>query len=212
MPSLDQIVTSLSELIQNNWLKALFALLFTFVGWWLGTWKARREWRRREFFNRLNVSLNSIEDGKLRIRTVLEDPLERVFMNKAAADLVRKGAQNTNGRNPILPLPDDDRWFVHNEVLNQLAEHFSAGQLRHDLGMPTTSAFYVIGLTCEKEGKMRTYKIRAMMMRKDALMNLPGEPPLFERETHSTRFETLQALHKAYVRNPDHFIELEIHQ
>ena len=54
MPTPDQIVASLSELIQNNWLKALFALLFTFMGWWLGTWKARKEWRRREFFNRLN--------------------------------------------------------------------------------------------------------------------------------------------------------------
>ena len=212
MLEIEQIMSGLSDLIERHWLKALFALLFTLGGWWYARWRARRDWRKREFFNRLNVSLNYIDDGVLRIRTLLEGPLSEVFLNQAAADLVRKGAADAVRGNPILPLPDDDRWFVHNEVLNQLAELFSAGQIRHDLGLPTTSASYVIALTCEMEGAMRTFKVRAMMMRKEALLNLPMEPPRFERPTHSTRFETLRLLSAAYRDDPEQFIEMEIHQ
>lgn len=212
MPTLDEIMLALSGLIERHWLKAVFALLFTFGGWWLARWRAQEAWRKREFFNRINISLNAIDDGCLRIRTVLEDPLDEVFLNKAASELVRKAAQKTPVDNPILPLPEEDRWFVHNEVLNQLAEHFSAGQIRHDMGMPTTSAHYVIGLTCEKEGAMRTFKVRAMMMRKEALLNLPSEPPRFERPTHVTRFHTLKTLAAAYRKDPEKFIEMVIHQ
>jgi len=212
MPSLDQILQALSELIDRHWIKAVLALAFTLGGWWFARWKAQKDWRKREFFNRINVSLNSIEDGCLRIRTILEDSLDDVFLNKAAAELVRKAAYKTPKDNPILALPEEDRWFVHNEVLNQLAEHFSAGQIRHDMGMPTTSAQYVIALTCEKEGAMRTYKVRAMMMRKEALLNLPMETPRFERPTHSTRFHTLRTLAAAYRDDPERFIDMEVHQ
>jgi len=210
--AIEQIFAGLSDLIERHWLKAVFALLVTLVGWWYARWRARRDWSKREFFNRLNVSLNMIDDGTLRIRTLLEDPLNEVFLNQAAAELVRKGALKASTGNPILPLPDGDRWFVHNEVLNQLAELFSAGQIRHDLGLPTTSAVYVIALTCEKEGAMRTYKVRAMLMRKQALLNLPLETPRFERPTHSTRFETLRLLAAAYRKDPEQFIEMEIYQ
>lgn len=212
MPSLDEIVTALSHLIERHWLKALFALAFTLGGWWLARWRAQRAWHKREFFNRINISLNTIDDGYLRIRTVLEDPLDEVFLNKAASELVRKAATKTPPGNPILPLPEEDRWFVHNEVLNQLAEHFSPGQVRHDMGIPTQSAVYIIALTCEKEGAIRTYKVRAMMMRKDALLNLPTEMPRFERPTHETRFHTLKTLAAAYRRDPEQFIEMEVHQ
>lgn len=212
MPSYAEMITSLSELIERHWLKALFAVAVTLFGWWYARWRARRDWKRREFFNRINISLNSIEDGVLKIRTLLEDPIDEVFLNLAAADLVRKAAQHAEPGRPVLPLPKGERWFVHNEVLNQLAELFAAGQLRHDLGIPTRSATYVIALTCEKAGAMRTYKVRAMMMRKDALLSLPVEPPRFERPTHSTRFETLHTLAAAYLADPEQFIEMELHQ
>lgn len=212
MPNLDDIITALSGLIERHWLKALFALAFTLGGWWLARWRAQQQWNKREFFNRINISLNAIEDGCLRIRTVLENPLDQVFLNRAASELVRKAALNTPPGDPILPLPEDDRWFVHNEVLNQLAEQVSTGDLRHDIGIPTHKATYVLALTCEKEGAMRTYKVRAMMMRKDALLNLPAEPPIFERPTHVTRFETLKSLAAAYRQDPERFIEMEIRQ
>ena len=212
MPSFAEILAGLSELIERHWLKAIFAVAVTLFGWWYARWRAQRDWKRREFFNRLNISLNSIDGGVLRIRTLLEDPLDQVFLNLAAADLVRKAAQHAEPGKPILPLPSEERWFVHNEVLNQLAELFAAGQLRHDLGVPTRSAIYVIALTCEKAGAMRTYKVRAMMMRKDALLSLPQEVPQFERPTHSTRFETLRTLAAAYNDDPEQFIEMELHQ
>jgi len=212
VPSFAEIIVSLSDLVERHWLKAVFAVAVTLFGWWYARWRAKRDWKRREFFNRINISLNSIDGGVLKIRTLLEDPIDEVFLNLAAADLVRKAAQKAEPGRPVLPLPRDERWFVHNEVLNQLAELFAAGQLRHDLGVPTRSAIYVIALTCEKAGAMRTYKVRAMMMRKDALLSLPLEPPRFERPTHSTRFETLHTLAAAYLADPEQFIEMELHQ
>jgi len=212
VPSFAEIIVSLSDLVERHWLKAVFAVAVTLFGWWYARWRAKRDWKRREFFNRINISLNSIDGGVLKIRTLLEDPIDEVFLNLAAADLVRKAAQQAEPGRPVLPLPKDERWFVHNEVLNQLAELFAAGQLRHDLGVPTRSAIYVIALTCEKAGAMRTFKVRAMMMRKEALLSLPLEPPRFERPTHSTRFETLHTLAAAYLADPEQFIEMELHQ
>ena len=212
MPSFAEMIASLSELIERHWLKALFAVAVSLFGWWYARWHARRDWNRRELFNQLNISLNAIEDGVLKIRTLLENPLDEVFLNLAAADLVRKAARQAEPGRPVLPLPREERWFVHNEVLNQLSELFAAGQLRHDLGVPTRSAIYVIALTCEKAVAMRTYKVRAMMMRKEALLSLPLEPPRFERPSHSTRFETLHAIAAAYLADPEQFIEMELHQ
>ncbi|MEJ7596025.1 MAG: hypothetical protein WKF77_31330 [Planctomycetaceae bacterium] len=50
----------------------------------IGRWRAAQSWQKREFFNRLNISLNSLHDGKLLIRTVLEKTCEDILLNKVA--------------------------------------------------------------------------------------------------------------------------------
>ena len=69
---MEQFFESLRDLIRDNWIKFLSAAAFTLAGWLIGRWRASRSWKNREFFNRLNISLNSIHDGALLIRTVLE--------------------------------------------------------------------------------------------------------------------------------------------
>ena len=209
---MDELMRAISEQITNHWMKAAVAGAFMLVGWFVGKRRARANWRKRQFYNRLNVSLNMLNDGTLKIRTIVEEPMKEVFLNQAAADLVVKAARQTTADDPLLPIPEADRWFVHNEVLNQLAERFCEGQIRQDLGMPVTGAMYIIGLTCEKAGDMRTHKVRAMMMRKDTLLNLPKEMPKFERRSHETRFRTLEQLAKRYHERPDDFIEMAIYQ
>lgn len=210
MPPID--AQAILQFIAEKWAEMLITLAIGVVGWTLGKRRARGEWKKRQFFGRLNVSLNYINEGTLRIRTIFEKPLSAVFINQMAAEMVEKAARRTTEDNPILELPKQDYWFVNNEVLNSLAEFFCQAQIKRDLGLPATRGLYLICLTCEKAGDVRTQKVRAMMMRKEVLLNLPAEDPQLESPFHSTRIMTLRKLARDYAANPDHFIEMEIWQ
>ena len=64
------------------------------IGRYWGRYKASREWHRKEFLNRVIVSLNIFADGFLKIRTVMERSLEEVFLNQVAIDKVLAVAPN----------------------------------------------------------------------------------------------------------------------
>uniref|UniRef100_A0A7C2K1T3 Uncharacterized protein n=1 Tax=Schlesneria paludicola TaxID=360056 RepID=A0A7C2K1T3_9PLAN len=208
---LEQLNEFLSDQIHDHWLKVLMGLGLMLVGWFLGKYRARGEWRRREFFHRLNVSLNILQPGQpLRIRTLIEKPCSEIFLNSAASEAVLAAARRTTATNPLLPLPKDEYWFYLNAVVNEVAEKFAVGELRRDLGLPVTMAKYLICLTCENVGELRTRKIRAMVIKKSTLQSLPKEVPTFENPWHKTRWETLQILSAEYAKNPHQFIELEL--
>jgi hypothetical protein len=95
-------------------------------------------------------------------------------------------------------------------VLNEMAEKFAVGELKRDLGRPVESATYLVCLTSEAAGSIRTRKIRAMTVRKDVLTNLPAEPPAFERPWHNNRWDTLKILAEQYKANPEQFMEVEL--
>ena len=69
---MQDLINAVNDLITDHWVKFVSAAAFAAVGWIVARWRADREWRRREFFNRLNISLNSITDGTLKIRTISE--------------------------------------------------------------------------------------------------------------------------------------------
>lgn len=180
------------------------------IGWYIGFWRARAKWRRREFFDRVNFSLNTISDGKLLIRTIIEKAGEEVFLNKPATDALLSAAQKTTPDNPIIPLPKDDYWYYLNSVLNEISERFSHGHLKRDLGVEMVSERYLVCLTNECAGDIRTRKLRAMLIRKSLLQKLPEKRPEFESPNHSIRWETLLILAKEYAERPYQFLELEI--
>ena len=91
---------SLLTYFLNNWPSLLWTLAVVVVGSSFAAQRARMRWKRSNFLNRLNVSLSSIEDGKLRIRTVLEKDCEEVFLNAVAARTVVKLAGKTTDRDP----------------------------------------------------------------------------------------------------------------
>jgi hypothetical protein len=198
------------DLLREHALKVISAAVFTAVGVAIGRWRAARSWKRREFFNRLNVSLNSIRDGRLQIRTVLEKTCEEILLNKVAVENLLKAAQLTTRDNPIIPVPREDRWFYLNAVLNELSETFAEGLFRRESGKSCDATTYVICLTNECDGEIRTRKIRAMVIRKDLLLNLPAAAPQFESPTHSIRWTTIQQMQKAWKSDPTDFIEVEI--
>src|SRR4051794_37038761 len=131
-----------------------------FAGRWWGRYKAGRQWHRKEFLDRVIVSLNIFADGVLKIRTVMERSVEEIFLNRLAVDKVEAAARKTTTDNPIMPIPQADRWFLLNFVLNAVAEHFVAGNIRQDAGQPVTVVRYALFLTCELVGDERIRKIR----------------------------------------------------
>ena len=205
-----EILDTLLEYAEEHWLKAVSATVFMALGWFFGRYRARSRWRKRQFYDRLNVSLNTIDEGTLRIRTLVEKSCEEVFLNKAAVEAITSAAWATTESDPLVALPRDDYWFYLNAVLNEVAERFSEGQIRRDLGLPVTSVRYLVCLTCEKAGAVRTQKIRAMLVQKKLLEHLPDEPTGFEAENHRTRWHTLQKMAAEYRSNPHRFLELEI--
>jgi hypothetical protein len=183
------------------------------IGRWWGKYRAQKEWDRKHFLGRITVSLNSLTDGWLKIRTIFERSLEEVFLNSVAIEKVRAASRQTTEANPILPIAREDRWFLLNFVLNSVAERFSSGLMRYDAGQPLKPVTYMLFLTCEVLGEDRIRKVRAMMLRKDWLENFPypESMPKLEKEWHRDRIVTLRRAAELYRKEPDNFMALEIY-
>ncbi len=191
---------------------AITSTVTFFAGRWYGRYKASRQWHRKEFLDRIIVSLNIFADGYLKIRTVLERSVDEVFLNRMAVDKVEVAARATTVDNPIMPIPKADRWFLLNFVLNAVAEHFVAGHIRQDAGEKVTVIRYALFLTCELVGDERIRKVRAMLVRRDLLDNFPymDSLPKLENAWHEDRIRTLRRAAELYKREPDHFLILEV--
>ncbi|MBU0730397.1 MAG: hypothetical protein KKE17_05535 [Proteobacteria bacterium] len=204
------VLKSLVEYLWGNWPELLWIAVATGVASYLVAQRARTRWRKREFLDRLNVSLTRIEDGVLQIRTILETDCDGVFLNSSAVKTILDLAKKTTAADPILPIPKDDCWLYLNAVLNVISERFAIGQVKRDLGMSVERGEYLLCLTCERAGPVRTQKIRAMLLRKSMLTAIPMKEPLYESPSHATRWNTLQQLAEQYRANPHRFIEIDI--
>lgn len=195
--------------LSQYWFEATVSAGCIGIGWLVGFWRARQQWKARSFFERINISLNMLHDGKLLIRTLAERPLEDVFVNPLALTLIQRAIQKTTESNPIPPLSDEDFWPILNCVLNVISEKFSDGYIRKDLGYSMKSDNYLICLTCERSPEIRTNKIRAMVMKKSVLLDLPAHEPQYEQPSHRIRFRTLQQLAALYRHDPHQFLDIE---
>jgi len=207
---MEELMAAAADRIEEHWIKFLTGLLVMAIGWFAGNWRARKKWQKKEFLDRLNVSLNSVTEGTLRIRTVLEKSSLEVFLNSVAAARITEASQKTTTADPTLPLAKNDYWYYLNSILNEIAEKFAEGVIRRDMGLNSQSVSYLICLTSECAGEVRTRKVRAMLVQKSLLENLPEECPVLESHSHSTRWKTLQFLSAEWTRNPWKFLEMEI--
>ncbi len=182
------------------------------IGRYRGRYKALQEWKSKAFLNRVIVSLNIFEAGFLKIRTVLERSIQDVFLNSIAIEKVELAAKACTLNDPLIRLPKADRWFVLNFVLNNVAEHFAAGQIKLDAGVPVTKVRYALFLTCEVLGEERIRKIRAMLVREDHMKSFPYPDtlPRFESPLHEERIKTLRKAAEAYAAEPDLFLMMEL--
>ena len=183
------------------------------VGRWWGRYQARKQWQRKQFLGRITVSLNTLADGWLKIRTIFERSLEEVFLNPVAVAKVRAASLRTTPDSPLLPVAPEDRWFLLNFVLNAVAERFSGGLMRYDAGQPLTPVKYLLFLTCEVVGEDRIRKVRAMLLRKELVEEFPyaESMPRLEQEWHADRVLTLRRAADLYRKEPDNFLPLEVY-
>lgn len=207
---MNEVFESLLGYLHDNWPELLWIVVAAGVASYMAGRKASFRWRNRDFLDRLNVSLTSIEDDTLRIRTVLEMDCEAIFLNPSAARTVVELAKKTTEGDPILPIPQEDCWQYLNAVLNEISERFAAGHIKRDLGLPVDQGTYLLCLTCERAGPVRTKKIRGLLVRKSLLTALPADEPKYESPSHVTRWQTLQQIAGQFVQNPHRFIEVEI--
>lgn len=196
--------------IVEHWLEASVGFVFMAIGLWWGRRRAQKAFRKRQFFERLNISLNSIVDDTLQIRTLSEKTSSEVFLNTVAVEKLLKAAAKTTVEDPLIPFDSDDHWFYLNSVLNEVSEQFADGFLQREAGQPTETVSFVICLTNECDGNLRTRKIRAMVVRRDLLENLPEKCPQLEQDHHDTRWKTLTIMARRWKENPIQFKELEL--
>ena len=207
---MDEVLKTISEALFAHWGKVAVGATLMLFGWLVGWWRARRNWQKKEFFGRINFSLNSIHDGKLKIRTIMEKGCDEVFLNQVAVSTILDAALKTTESDPIIPLGEKDYWFYLNSVLNEVSEKFADGFIRRDAGHDVNAKLYILCLTNELDGAIRTRKIRAMLIRKDSLLNLPEEMPELESKNHGTRWKTLVHMAETYKSKPHRFFTFEL--
>jgi hypothetical protein len=210
--NLDLSPESTQKILLSLALPVVTTIVSFVVGRWWGKYLARRQWDRKDFGGRIIVSLNLLNDNRLRIRTIVERTLEEMFPNAIAVDKIRAAAKRTTIQNPMLPIAREDCWYLLNFVLNHVAEHFVQGVVRMDAGQPVTKMVYGLFLTCEQVGEERIRKVRAMLIRKEHLESFPypEKMPELENPWHSDRILTLRKASEVYKTNPEQFLFLEV--
>ncbi len=175
-------------------------------------YRAKRQYDRKDFLDRLHVSLNMLADGQLKIRTILERPLGEVMLNDHVKTKVLAAARSATPEKPLLELSQNDATFVLNCVVNVTAEHFCSGFFREDVGRPNDATLYAIFLTCEPVGEVRQRKVRALLVRPEFLRDFPYRDamPKLEREWHTDRVKTLRSAAELYIKRPELFSHLEL--
>ena len=116
---MNEAIQSFLNYLRDNWPELVWIVVAAGLASYFAGYRARKSWLKREFWDRLNVSLTTITDGKLRIRTLLEMECERIFLNSTAAKNIVRFAKQTTADNPMLPIPKEDCWQYLNAVLNE---------------------------------------------------------------------------------------------
>jgi hypothetical protein len=192
----------LINFLQQHWLEAVVSGVSLVLGGLFGRWRAWKRFASRSFHDRVTVSLNFVEDGQFKIRTLLERTSMEVFRNAEMARSISR-ACGKSGKGPLLPLPEKDYWYYLNAVLNAVSERFAEGFVRQEAGLDVKEQTYLLFLTCENDGPVRQRKVRAMLIRKELLLATAGLTPKFRNEFQEARWNSLRKVREELASNPE---------
>lgn len=211
---IDQLQDLVEDIISDHWMKLAWFIIAAIGLGAIKRWRDKRKWRLRQFLERVNCSLNIIEDGVLKIRTLFETSLGDILLaNHTAEKLVVKAVQRTTKEQPFLNIPESERWYVYNACLNEISERYSIGVLAADIGVPVKKSWYVFALSCEKDVDVRTQKIRILMAQENLLTRIGANQvsePKYESPNHHVRWNTLRQMAAAHATKPEWFMRIEL--
>ncbi|EDQ86463.1 uncharacterized protein MONBRDRAFT_33862 [Monosiga brevicollis MX1] len=189
-----------------TWLSVPVSMLAPAICWTLGFLvtssiaftRARVRLRMREHMRQVNFSLTSFDRQSrlLKIRTLQESTMDVVLPdNQAAVDLVLDCARRTSSAQPFVALPKRQHFLIMNSLLNIVAPKYSHGYVREDMGLPTHSALYWIGLSFRYETP-KARKLRVIVASDELLrrVQLGEEMPHLEDASHDIRWQTLTVM------------------
>eukprot|EP00049_Salpingoeca_infusionum_P002495 m.57600 g.57600 ORF g.57600 m.57600 type:complete len:374 (-) comp11610_c0_seq2:261-1382(-) len=170
--------------------------------------RGRLRLQLREFMRTVNVSLTSISsDGTLKLRTLLECPVNHIVSdNPAAISIIRSAARKTTAANPIIPLPSHHHELIYSHFLNAISPLFANGFVADALKMPVKRETMYFAVTFRSStailgGDRRMQKIRVVVVSEtDLEAAVSGMVPKLEHPSHSARWNTLKLI-KSYVDN-----------
>lgn len=171
----------------------------------------------------VNVTLNTVKNGKLTIDTLVADRLITVvWPNIYLAWRLKKEAKECTELHPVIILQEKDHGklakrfgsrpstavshFIYGPLISLIAES-CANDYSIDLalGIPMFEHRFVVALTYEKLSDMRLQHFRAMVVLEQELVNWPDDDPAFDKPEHATRMKTLRKISQLYKENPADF-------
>eukprot|EP00301_Raphidiophrys_heterophryoidea_P025747 c8709_g1_i1.p1 GENE.c8709_g1_i1~~c8709_g1_i1.p1 ORF type:complete len:363 (+),score=92.43 c8709_g1_i1:87-1175(+) len=179
---------------------AMLFVVTSFVAWN----KAQLRLKYRMVEKAVNLSLNSLRNGHLCMRTINEVDIDSIFVdNPGAVSLVLAAARRTTPEQPFLTLPNDNAWFITNSVVNAMSAAVSpVGYFYADANMPYRSEWYRLAITFEKES-LKGRKLRVIAASEALLYRINSMPtPNFENEFHKYRWEILCHMGRR-LKDPD---------
>jgi hypothetical protein len=183
------------------------ALTVTWLGIAVVYLRRRAHWRRKTFLAQVNFSLNYVVGRHLAMRTLIESPAHEVWLNDYGVHMIFAAAQKTTVEQPFILLRDAaDRDFVNRAVLNVLSERFAEAFVASALGIPVRSGTFLFAITCEKYDKIRTLKLRVLVIQEDALAELFGPANRaaaleVNNPIYRARLETLRGLYDLHLKD-----------
>jgi len=211
-----ELIQKVIQFAQDHWIKAVGALVLTFLsGTWAFFW-AWRKWRSHHDTDVLHVSQNTIEmrptgpEGGMEAWLVLdvhsENQLSNDITHPIPCRLIKQAAGRTTEEQPFLRFDKEDRWHVLNIVRLALAEPFKIGTAAKMLPEAKVGVVEAIfAMTYERYATMRQGKIRVMIVPKSMMEDRGAleREFRFSSPQHSDRVITLRKMQADYLKGKD---------
>ena len=162
--------------------------------------RERYEWKSGRFGKRVNISLNVLANGVLRIRTVHEHTMQDIFLSSYARKLLAKAAKKTTISDPFLHFENErDAWLVYNDVINMISSMYSGHMLSAAAQGRLDETQFLIAITWERDEEVRIQKYRVLLVQENVLNELESRSnPDLEVPHHRPRIAALQMMRKQF--------------